>query len=225
MGNMGQYEQLRSISQNFARALWNNTDNCETSWIVEKKERVVAFLVEFLKHPRTIGAVAPSGKSLSLKMMEPIDFSSANVIVEYGPGPGSFTKELVERRQEGTTLILIDQNKNFCEQLEEKFGEEKNVYVIHGSAEDVNRYLNEYGFDHADFIISGLPFTSLPKSESSNILEATKIALGEKGQFSTFQYSLVKKSFFEEHFEITDILHEKKNLPPAHILVMRNKWD
>ncbi|MDO5117762.1 MAG: rRNA adenine N-6-methyltransferase family protein [Eggerthellaceae bacterium] len=220
---MRQYEHLRNISDSFTCALWNKTNNFETSWFAEKKGRVVAFLVEFIKHPRTIGAVAPSGKSLSLKMMEPIDFSSARVIVEYGPGPGSFTRELVARRQEGTTLILIDQNKHFCKQLEEKFGEEQDVHVIHGSAEDVNRYLNECGFDHADFIISGLPFTSLPKNVSNNILEATKHALGEMGQFSTFQYSLVKKAFFEEHFEITDILHEAKNLPPAYILVMRNK--
>lgn len=72
------------------------------------------FLFEYLKHPRKIGAVAPSGKRLSHKMMEPVNFPSANVIVEYGSGTGSFTRELVKRRRSGTTLILIEQNKHFC---------------------------------------------------------------------------------------------------------------
>ena len=183
----------------------------------------MAFLIEFIKHPLTIGAVAPSGKSLSKKMMEPIDFSSANVIVEYGPGPGSFTRELVARRNEGTTLILIEQNENFCALLEEEFGGQQDVHIIHGSAENADQYLTKHGFDHADYIISGLPFTSLPKVVSNNILEATKRALGESGQFATFQYSLVKKAFFEEHFQITNILREMKNLPPAYVLVMSNK--
>lgn len=183
----------------------------------------MAFLLEFIKHPRTIGAVAPSGKSLSRKMMEPIDFSSANVIVEYGPGPGSFTRELVARRKEGTTLILIEQNERFCALLEEEFGDQPDIHIINGSAENADQYLAEYGFEHADYIISGLPFTSLPKVVSNNILEATKRALGKSGQFITFQYSLVKKDFFEEHFRMLYILREMKNLPPAYVLVMCNQ--
>ncbi len=50
------------------------------------------FLRQYVMHPRSVGAIAPSGKNLALKMMEPIDFNNAKVIVEYGPGTGSFTK-------------------------------------------------------------------------------------------------------------------------------------
>lgn len=69
------------------------------------------FLIEYIRNPRTIGAVAPSGNSLSAKMVRPIDFDSAKVIVEYGSGTGSFTRELVIRRKSDTILILIEQNK------------------------------------------------------------------------------------------------------------------
>ena len=72
------------------------------------------FLLEYLKNPRTIGAVAPSGNNLARKMIKPINFKSANVIVEYGSGTGSFTRELVIHRKPETVLILIEQNKKFC---------------------------------------------------------------------------------------------------------------
>ena len=182
----------------------------------------MSFIIEYIKNPRTIGAVAPSGRSLSKKMMQPINFDTANVIVEYGPGTGSFTKELVENRKAGTVLLLIEQNEHFCAQLEEKYRNLKDIFIIHGNAEDVNAYLNQFGCGKADYIVSGLPFTSLPKEVSDSILTATKEALNENGMFITFQYSLVKRRFFEQYFSITNRLKEMRNLPPAYVLVMKN---
>lgn len=181
------------------------------------------FLFEYLKHPRKIGAVAPSGKKLSRKMIDPIDFQSANVIVEYGPGTGSFTKELVTHRRKDTTLILIEQNEHFYKILKETFSNESNLYIINGNAENVNDYLKKYGFKNVDYIVSGLPFTSLPKYISDSILTATNQALGKDGKFITFQYSLIKHSLFKRYFSISCYLLEIKNFPPAYVLVMKNQ--
>lgn len=183
----------------------------------------MSFILEYIKHPRRIGAVAPSGKNLSRKMMKPIDFSSADVIVEYGPGTGSFTRELIADRKADTTLLIIEQNEYFCRQLKARYGGLKNVHIVHGNAENVNVYLKRYGYDHADYIVSGLPFTSLPKGVSDSILTATNQAIGRDGKFITFQYSLVKRRFFKRYFSITDYLREVRNLPPAYVLVMKNR--
>ncbi|MBD5158876.1 MAG: SAM-dependent methyltransferase [Ruminococcus sp.] len=180
------------------------------------------FLLEYLKHPRTIGAVAPSGNALARKMTKPVDFSTAEVIVEYGAGTGSFTRELVINRKPETVLILIEQNRKFCRELEKTFRNQPNIHVINDSAEKVNLYLKKYGFRHADCIISGLPFTSLPADISENIFRETIRAIGSKGKFITFQYSMVKRKFFEKYFRISGVLHELKNIPPAYVLVMRN---
>ncbi len=186
---------------------------------------VMSFIFEYDKHPRRIGAVAPSGKRLPRKMMAPIDFSSADVIVEYGPGTGSFTRELIANRKPGTALILVEQNEHFCRELETRYGGLGNVYIIHGDAGDIGRYLWELGYDKADYIVSGLPFTSLPRNVSDNILTATKTALSERGKFITFQYSLLKRRFFERYFSITDYQKEVWNLPPAYVLVMQNQGE
>ena len=182
----------------------------------------MGIFTEFLKHPRKIGAIAPSGKRLSAEMMAPIDFAAANVIVEYGPGTGSFTKELIARRRPGTVLILIEQNKAFCERLKTAFDGLPNLFIMHGSAENVGRYLEACGVPGADYIVSGLPFTSLPAAVSDQILNAVKPVLGQDGKFITFQYSLVKKKFFEHYFQMTDCRKVIKNLPPAFVLVMKN---
>lgn len=44
----------------------------------------VKFLAEYIKHPRTIGAVTPSSKYLAQKMIENIDFEHCTAIAEYG---------------------------------------------------------------------------------------------------------------------------------------------
>ena len=179
------------------------------------------FFMQFIRHPRTIGAIAPSGKALAAKMMEPVCFSRAKCIVEYGPGTGSFTKELVRRKRSHTKLLVIEQNPVFYEKLKKEFASEPNVHLIQGDAADVNHYLSQFGFQTADYIISGLPFTSLPKTVSEEILLATQKAIGAKGRFLTFQYSLAKQNFFMEYFHITGRLLEFKNLPPAYVLVMK----
>ena len=182
----------------------------------------MGIFAEFLKHPRRIGAIAPSGKHLSAEMMAPIDFASAKVIVEYGPGTGSFTRELVARRRPDTVLILIEQNKTFCDQLWASYGGLPNFFLAHGSAGSAGRCLEACGVQSADYVVSGLPFTSLPAALSDRILNATKPALGQEGKFITFQYSLVKQKFFEQYFQITDCRKVIKNLPPAYVLVMKN---
>ena len=53
------------------------------------------FLRQFVQSPRTVGAVLPSSPALARAMLAPIDFASARTIVEFGPGTGAFTREIV----------------------------------------------------------------------------------------------------------------------------------
>ena len=104
----------------------------------------MGFLLEYLKNPRFIGAVAPSGINLSRRMIRPINFKTAKVIVEYGPGTGSFTRELVVHRNPGTALLLIERNPLFCDELKKLFENQPNIHIINGDAENVSRYLDEH---------------------------------------------------------------------------------
>ena len=181
------------------------------------------FLKQYLKNPRSVGAIAPSSRMLAENMMKPVDFDRAACIVEYGPGTGVFTEELIRRKRPETALYIIERNNEFYRQIKEKYGELPKVHVIHGSAENTTRYLKKYGETSADYIVSGLPFTSLPKELSDRILADTQKAIGDDGVFVTFQYTRVKEAYFKSFFELTEKIHVKKNLPPAYVMVMRNK--
>lgn len=179
---------------------------------------MLGFLKEYIKHPRSVGAIAPSSKHLADKMVENIDFKEAKCIVEYGPGTGVFTEKLMARKREETKILLIEFNKSFCESLRNLYGYKENVIIINDSAENIDKYLNEYNIGAVDYVVSGLPFASLPREISNRILNKTLDILKNNGEFITFQYSLVKKQFFKAYFRKIDVNRTFINLPPAYIL-------
>ncbi|MED3934135.1 rRNA adenine N-6-methyltransferase family protein [Priestia megaterium] len=180
------------------------------------------FIQEYMRHPRAVGAIMPSSKSLAKKMVKPIPFEKITCIIEYGPGTGVFTEEIVQNKRKDTIFLAIEANETFYNMLKKKYGHIENVYIIHSSAENISDYLKLYGIEKVDYIVSGLPFTSLPGTISTQILNETGSLLGPEGKFITFQYSKVKQSFFESFF--TTIQYEKvyRNVPPAYVFVCNN---
>lgn len=179
------------------------------------------FLREYLSAPGTIGAIAPSSKHLAASMAASIDFNKAHCIVEYGAGTGVFTQAVAARKRRDTTYIVIEQNERFYEILQKQFHGIPGMALIHGDAGNVCGFLREQGFRHADYIISGLPFTSLPRQVSHRILSQTQKAVGTEGVFTTFQYTLLRKAFLENYFNIQRIVRVWRNLPPAYGLDMK----
>ena len=127
----------------------------------------------------------------------------------------------IYQRGGSTTYIVIEQNDCFYEMLRKQFQGMPGVVLIHGDAGNVCSFLREQGFKHADYIISGLPFTSLPRQVSHRILSQTQEAIGAKGVFTTFQYTLLRKAFLENYFHIRRIVRVWQNLPPAYVLHMK----
>jgi phospholipid N-methyltransferase len=180
------------------------------------------FLKEYVRHPRDIGAFAPSSRYLALRMIEDIDFKRARVIIEYGPGTGVFTERLLNFKNPETLLLAIENNASFSRILQNRFNGSPNFRIITGSAANVPDYLNRFGFEKADYIVSGLPFSSLPRGLSETILAKTSSVLETHGAFITFQYSLMMKWFIGRFFADIRIKKEFINLPPAYILTCRN---
>lgn len=184
--------------------------------------KLLKFLIEYFKSPRTVGAVAPSSKRLAEKMVDDIDFNNAKCIIEYGPGTGVFTDKLIKRKKQDTLLILLEYNKEFCKQLEDKYDEYDNILIINDSAENVDKYLEQYDIKKIDYVVSGLPFASLPKGVSDQILKKTRTILKRDGLFITFQYTLFKKEFISSYFNEIKLERVVHNMPPAYVLKCQN---
>lgn len=170
------------------------------------------FFFQYMVNPRTVGAVAPSSRFLGDKMLEEIDFEKTDYIVEYGPGTGVFTEKMLERRKPNTVILLVENNKKFYSVLKEKFQNEHNLFIINGSAENIQKYLREYGLPYVDYVISGLPFASLPKDVSSRILQQTAQIMQKDGRFFTFQYTVFKRKLIQQFFNISKVKKEFREI-------------
>ncbi|MGM0845107.1 MAG: class I SAM-dependent methyltransferase [Bacillota bacterium] len=179
--------------------------------------KYISFLYQYIFHPKTVGAIIPSSSCLGDKMVEQINFDGADYIVEYGPGTGVFTEKLIKKRNPHTIIMLVESNSEFCSILEERFKLEKNLYIVNGSAENIGLYLMKYQIPYADYVISGLPFASLPEHVSFNILSETRKILNKEGKFITFQYTTFKKAFIEQFFDKIEVKKELRNVPPAFV--------
>lgn len=182
----------------------------------------LGFIKEFIRSPRKIGAIAPSSRYLSKKMVNEIDFNSSKCIVEYGAGTGVFTKNIVLQKPENTLFLVFEENKDFADNLKENFKLKNSVVIINDGCENLDKYLNYYKINKVDYIISGLPFTSLPENLSKKILNNTRMKLKDDGFFITFQYSLIKGKIFEQYFNKITINRVLPNLPPAFVLKCSN---
>lgn len=183
----------------------------------------IKFLMQYFLHPRTTGAVIPSSRRLAYKMIRDIEFNDCKCIVEYGPGTGVFTDEILKRCNKNTFIILMEYNEEFCKVLKNKYDNMKNVYIVNDSAENLDKYLNKYGINDVDYIISGLPFASLPSEMTEKILTITRNILSNKGTFITFQYTKLKISLINNYFGEIKSDYELLNIPPAYILRCKNK--
>jgi phospholipid N-methyltransferase len=124
------------------------------------------FLRGFFKNPVMVGSIIPSSRVLIDKMLEPVDWANTRLFVEYGPGVGTFTRPLLERLGPDATLVTIDTNADFTRYLKERIDDPRLVAVT-GSAADVEKILADRNFGQADYVLSGLPFSTLPPPTSS----------------------------------------------------------
>src|SRR4051812_43349422 len=119
------------------------------------------FLRGFLKNPVMVGSIIPSSRVLIEKMLDPVDWANTRVFVEYGPGVGTFTRPILERLGPDATLVTIDTNPEFTRFLRESIDDPRLV-PVHGSAAEVENILAERDLGSADYVLSGLPFSTLP---------------------------------------------------------------
>src|SRR5579864_3316760 len=75
------------------------------------------FARNFFRHPRMLGSIIPSSRFLIKQLLQPIDWQQAQVIVEYGPGVGGITAEILRRMRPDAALIAIEMNPDFVTYL------------------------------------------------------------------------------------------------------------
>ena len=172
------------------------------------------FLRGFLKHPVMVGSIIPSSRKLMDKMLGPVDWKTTRLFVEYGPGVGTFTRPILERLRPDATLVTIDTNPDFTRYLKESIDDPRLVAVT-GSAAEVDKILADRALGDADYVVSGLPFSTLPPGVGDKIAQATAKVIRPGGAFLVYQFSPKVRRFIAPHFDRIERGFEWINVPPA----------
>jgi len=174
------------------------------------------FLQGFIEHPVMVGSIIPSSRFTIQKMLAPVNWSECKLFVEYGPGVGTFCRPVLERLPRDGTLIVIDTNPLYIDYLKATIADSRFIPVL-GSAADVEQIVRAHGHDHADYVLSGLPFSTLPDGVGPAIAAATHRVLRPGGAFLVYQFSAKARDFMARHFHRIDQGFEPLNVLPCKL--------
>lgn len=174
------------------------------------------FLQGFVEHPVMVGSIIPSSRFTIAKMLGPVKWNECRLFVEYGPGVGTFCRPVLERLPRDGKLIVIDTNPLFIDYLKATIADSRFIPVL-GSAADVEEIVRAHGFDHADYVLSGLPFSTLPDGIGPAIAAATHRVLRPGGAFLVYQFSAKARDFMAKHFTHIDAGYEPLNVLPCKL--------
>ncbi len=183
-------------------------------------EETLLFAKNFLQHPKMLGSLIPSSRFLVDRLLRKVDWKRARTIVEYGPGVGTITGRILQRMSAHTRLVVFEMNEDFVAYLKRAFPD-KRLHVVHGSAERVQRELARLKIDGADYIISGIPFTTMPVALRETIMRESRRALKPGGSVLVYQFTRAVLPYLKTHFDHIDQDFEPLNILPARLFYCR----
>ena len=186
-----------------------------------RSEQIFLFGRNFLKHPKMLGSLIPSSRFLVNKVLSEVDWSRARVFLEYGPGVGTFTTEILRRMRPDAVLIVLETNVDFVRFLRGKIHDDR-LHVVHGSAADADVALSRLNLTHADYVISGIPYTTIPPEVREVILRKTHSLLHPTGAFLVYQFTRTVLPFLEQVFGRVHQDFEPLNVMPARLFFCRH---
>jgi phospholipid N-methyltransferase len=184
----------------------------------------LVFLRAWLRDPRSMGAVAPSGPALARLITANIDHLDGPVI-ELGPGTGVFTRALIARGVPARQLALIEADPAFADALARRYPQAR---VLSMDAAMLGETRPLFGARKASAVVSGLPLLSMPADKVAAIIAgAFAQQLSENGSFYQFTYARrcpLPRGLLEKlGLEAERIGCALLNLPPASVFRFRRR--
>ncbi|MCH8066965.1 MAG: methyltransferase [Nanoarchaeota archaeon] len=179
----------------------------------------LVFFSNFLKRPKEVAAITPSSRYVIRHITKNIDFNNAKYIVEYGPGIGNITEELLKNMGPDARLVCIESNKKFCKFLDDNI-QDRRLTVINDSAEKLESYIEKLNINNIDYVLSGIPFSLIKKEIKKDIIKKTEYVLREHGKFIIYQqYNGHLKKYLDIYFKKISTEVELRNIPPTMLYV------
>jgi phospholipid N-methyltransferase len=174
-----------------------------------------AFFQGFLKRPKQVGSIIPSSRFLERRVTRTAGLESANLVVELGPGTGGTTRSFLRAMKPDATLLAIEINPHFVDVLGRWTDPRLKVHL--GSATDLRPILEKHELPAPDAVLSGIPFSTMPRALGRDIVRAVHDVLPPGGCFVAYQVRDVVEGLGNEVFGHSSKQTELLNVPPMRV--------
>lgn len=166
-----------------------------------------------ISHPRQVGAVWPTSRWAVRDLLDMGDLPRARTVVEFGVGTGVYAGEILKRLHPDATFLAFEIDPDLASAAA-AYLDDPRLRVINDSAENVEDYLDG---SKADYIVSSVPFTSLPADVRHSLLGAARSALVPDGRMLVLQYSTTVLPDLQRTFGKIQRRLSPLNIPPAFL--------
>jgi phospholipid N-methyltransferase len=180
------------------------------------------YLKCFLKD-MSVASVYPTSSYTVGQVCSRANLDSIDLIVEYGPGGGVFTKYILDNIKPDAKLVALETNDVFYKYLKNNINDPR-FHLFKASAQDVLLVLKELGLNQADCVISGIPFSFFSDEVGGQLIDVTKAALKPEGKFIVYQclfqpFRAGKRieAHLNNGLRLSSVSSELINLPPLRI--------
>jgi phosphatidylethanolamine/phosphatidyl-N-methylethanolamine N-methyltransferase len=176
------------------------------------------FLKRFLQRPFQVASIIPSSRTLVRKVAGKMDLSQPRVIVEYGPGEGCHTREIVRRMHPDSQVILFELDPELAEHLAKQFGDDSRVTILNRDAATLADELLKRGLSQCDYVVSGIPFSILDPEKKRELLRSTYDSLAAHDGAAFIIYQVTNELVGHcRHFPRVESEYCLQNLPPMFV--------
>lgn len=148
--------------------------------------RGLDFFQGFLRSPEQVGSIIPSSRFLERRLVAAAGLAEARHVVELGPGTGGTTRAILAALRPDARLLCIELDATFVDLLREI--DDPRLLVHHGSAADLAPILAQHGLPAPDAVISGIPFSTMPRPLATAIIGTIGDCLAPTGRFVAYQF-------------------------------------
>lgn len=175
-----------------------------------------AFLWGFVRHPSRVGSVAPSSSRLERRLVREAQVAQAGTVIELGPGTGGTTAALLRAMRPSARLLAIELDPQFHGYVARRVHDAR-LHLALDSAERLEALLAEHGLGAADAIVSGIPFSTLPRLAADRVAAAVARVLRPGGRFVAYQVRAHVEDFVTPYLGAPERAWEWVNLPPVRV--------
>ncbi len=183
---------------------------------------LLVFLSQWLKNPRAVASIAPSGRQLCQMMVAAMPHGSQR-IVELGAGTGAITAALLRHEIRPENLLAVEMNPVLHSLLQKRF---PFAHIAQGDARHLDTIVNAcdaFPLNQVDIVCSSLGLLTMPYELQRDIVTAAFSVLQPQGKFIQYTYGARQPLHEGVRRQLDLECHctglAWRNLPPARVYV------